>query len=64
MVLAVSAGYYVLKFLFSLHFVPVLVVVFIIGIVFLVFSVSDSWFLVFDVEFLLIFSCSHVVLVS
>ena len=59
-VLVFNASYYVLQFVVPLHFVVVLVVVFVPDIIFFVFSVSCAWFWCFDVEVLLIFYCSRV----
>jgi hypothetical protein len=59
-VLIVNAGYYVSWFVIHLHFVFVLVVVFVPGIIFFVFSVSCAWFCCTDVAVLPTSSCSHV----
>jgi hypothetical protein len=45
-ILVVSAGFYVMSFVLSVHFVFVYVVMFILGIVFWVSSISGLGFLV------------------
>lgn len=57
-----SAGFYVMLCVLSLHFVFVYVAMFILGIVFLVSSISGLGFFGV-VEFLFTVSCSCVVLV-
>jgi hypothetical protein len=51
----------VLWIVLSLYFVLVLVVMSVLGIVFLVFFLSDFGFWCFSVEFLFIFSCCQAV---
>ena len=63
-VLIVGAFFFFLSFFlsFSWHFVLVLVVMFVLGIIFFVYSFSGFGFWCFDVEFLLTFLRSYVVL--
>lgn len=54
--------FYVSWFVLHWHFVLLLVVMFVLGIIFFVYSFSGFGFWCFDVEFLLTFLRVHVVL--